>query len=291
MFYNTKRPIPNLPQMSGVKRKSMSHKWEFSVSAGSYYPSLTQSFRSNDISLAYDNDHLGMQFYGFSSHIDALSESSHVAKRLYSLQVLLNGALRISNGSISMMPITFEEFALCDGGSNGSVYADSIEECPFDLNPAIDDKLPSWNDPTSSFPSLPLLVNRSKYDEELRGLMFLVGMISTNSVTEKVLTWSTLYKILDSIKHYSSKFSLPYDSFPDKARINEFTAACNNMSILGLNARHGASGNNPPKNVITDLNEAIELIVSLSKFFTEEYLHQVPFNKSKHPDTASCAGV
>ncbi len=67
----------------------MSHKWEFSVSAGSYYLSLTQSFRGNDISFAYDNDHLGMQLYGLSSHIDSLSESSHVAKRLYSLQVLL----------------------------------------------------------------------------------------------------------------------------------------------------------------------------------------------------------
>ncbi|MCX2802000.1 hypothetical protein OQJ68_09395 [Microbulbifer thermotolerans] len=267
----------------------MSHKWEFSVSAGSYYPSLTQSFRGNDISLAYEDDHLGMQFYGYSSHIDCLSDPSQVAKRLYSLQILLNGALRISSGGVNMMPITFGAFALCDGGCRGSVYADSIEECPFDLSPSIDEGLPSWNDPKSSLPSL--LLNRSKHDEKLRGLLFLVGMISTNSANERVLTWSTLYKILDSVKHYSSEFSLPYDSFADKDRINEFTAACNNMSILGINARHGASGNKPPKRVITDLAEAIELIVSLSESFVREYLARVPFNKSKHPDTASCVGV
>lgn len=266
----------------------MSHKWEFSISAGSYYPSLTQSFRGNDLSLVYDDDYLGMQFYGFSSHIDCLEDPSRVAKRLYSLQVLLNGALRISSGGVNMMPITFDKFALCDGGSNGSVHADAIEECPFDLSPSIDAGLASWNDPKSSFPSL--ILNRSKYDKELRGLVFLVGMISTRSATEKILTWSTLYKILDSIKHYSSVFSLPYDSFADKKSINEFTAACNNMSILGINARHGASGNNPPKNVIKDLDKAVALIVSLSNLFVREYLINVPFEKSKRSGTASCTG-
>ncbi len=248
----------------------MSYKWEFSISAGSYYPSLTERFGGNDICLAYENDDLGMQFFGFSLHIDALSEPSHVAQRLYSLQVLLNGALRVSSGHTNMIPIMFHQFSLCNGGSNHNVYAESIEESPFDLNPSIDKDLPYWKDPKNNYSSY--ILNKSKYDKVIRELLFLVGMISTtNSATERVLTWSTLYKILDCVKHYSKDFELPYDTFADKPRINEFTAACNNMSILGLNARHGPSGNKPPKKVMTCLNEASNLIVSLSQSFMQHY--------------------
>jgi hypothetical protein len=246
------------------------HKWEIAVRAGSYFPYLTQNFLGNDIDLSYEDDHMGMQFFAYSRHIDELDEPLHVAQRLYSLQLILNGALRLCWGNTQNYPVYFTEFALCESGGRHSVYAHTIEENPFSTDPAIDENLPDWNSPKKKYSSY--LVNLSKHDPELRGLLFLVGLISSNSPIESILTWGTLYKILDSVKHYSQSNNFRLESFADQGRIEEFKAACNNMSILGLYARHGAASNKPPKKVITDLSEATNLIVSLASNFCDAYV-------------------
>lgn len=251
-----------------------SHKWEIAVSAGSYYPDLTQNFPGNDIILSYEDDHLGMQFFAYSCHVDELDDPVHVAQRLYSLQLLLNGALRLNWGSIHAVPVHFSEFARIDGGGRISVYARAIEEYPFSRNPEID-HFPEWNNPKNRYPSR--LLNVSKADSDLRGLLFLVGLVSKNSPTECILTWGTLYKILDTVRHHSKALQLPLDQLADKQKINAFTAACNNMSILGVYARHGAAGNDPPTRVITDLDEAIDLVISMATKFCHAYVN------AKHP--------
>ena len=103
------------------------HKWEIAVLAGSYYTDLTQSFSGNDIALAYDNDYMGMQSFAFSYHIDELDDPADVGRRLYSLQLLLNGALRLSSGKATEWPIVFTDFAAVNGGCRHPVYANTIE--------------------------------------------------------------------------------------------------------------------------------------------------------------------
>ncbi len=257
-----------------VNHMSSPHKWEIAVSAGSYYPDLTHNFPGNDIDLSYENDHLGMQFFAYSSHVDELDDPVHIAQRLYSLQLLLNGALRLSWGNIRAIPVHFTDFARSDGGERSSVYAKIIEENPFSGKPEIV-HFPKWNNPENSYPSY--LLHVSKSDRDLRGLLFLVGLVSNNSPIESILTWGTLYKILDTIRHHSKTLQLPFDQLADKQKINAFTAACNNMSILGVYARHGAAGNDPPTKVITDLDEAIDLIVSMATKFCHAYV------RSKRP--------
>lgn len=251
------------------------HKWEIAVSAGSYYPDLTQNFPGNDIDLGCEDDHLGIQFFAYSCHVDELDDLIHVAQRLYSLQLLLNGALRLNWGDISALPVHFTEFAQIDGGGRNAVYAKIIEENPFSNNPEIDQDLSRWNNPKNRYPSY--LLNLSKADADLRGLLFLVGLISQNSPIESILTWGTLYKILDTVRHHSKALKLPFDQFADKQKVNAFTAACNNMSVLGVYARHGAAGNNPPTRVITDLDEAIGLMISMATNFCRAYVD------AKHP--------
>ena len=246
------------------------HKWEISVSAGPYFPSLTQDFFGNDLDFSYENEHLGMQFFAYSRHIDELDDAKHVARRLFSLQLLLNGALRAAWQDAAYCPITFTEFVLCDGGGFESVYADVIEDLPFSQNPEIDIINSARENIKNSYPAY--LLYLAKKDECLRSILFLLGLISTNSTTEKILTWGTLYKILDSVKHYSKDIEQSIDNFADTAQISNFTAACNNMSILGLYARHGASGNKPPKNVITDISVAIDLIVKMAAKFCRQYV-------------------
>lgn len=246
------------------------HKWEITVSAGSYYPDLTQNFFGNDIDLSYENDHMGMQFFAYSRHIDELDNAQLVAQRLYSLQLLLNGTLRANWRDANHYPITFTGFVLCNGGGFGSVHADIIEEQPFSQNSEIDVINSAWDDPKLRYPSY--LLYLAKKDECLKTILFLLGLVSKGSTVEKILTWGTLYKILDCVRYYSRDIGKSLDDFADRTKINNFTAACNNMSILGLYARHGASANAPPKKVITDLSEAIDLIVEMAANFCEQYV-------------------
>lgn len=245
------------------------HKWEITVSAGSYYPELTGYFLGNDIDLRYEDDHLGVQFFAYSCHVDELDDTAHVAQRLYSLQLLLNGALRLYWGSIDELPVHFSEFARIDGGKQNSVYAKVIEENPFSRNLEID-HFPDWNNPKNKYPSH--LLNVSKIDSDLRALLFLVGLVSKNSPIECILTWGTLYKIFETVKYHSKVLKLQFDQFADQQKTKAFTSACNNMTTLGLYARHGATGDKPPKKVITDLDEAISLVISIATKFCRTYI-------------------
>jgi hypothetical protein len=244
-----------------------SHKWLVRVLAGSQYPDLTYNFRGNDIALEYENDELGMQFFAYSYHVDELDDPVHVSQRLYSLQILLNGALRLNRGVVNARPIKFTQFESVNGGLAHFVNPKNIEEDPFSQNPKIDHE---QNNSKCSYSAY--LLNLSKSDADLRFLLFLVGLISTNSPLECILTWGTLYKILDTVRHHSKVLNLSINKFSDNQKINAFTAACNNMSILGVYARHGAASNVPPTRVITDLDEAIKLIISMATKFCREYV-------------------
>jgi hypothetical protein len=242
-----------------------SHKWEIGVSAGSYYPSLTQRFGGNDIGLSYEDDYLGMQFFAFSYHIDELDDPEHVACRLFSLQLLLNGALRIEWNENFPVPVQFTRFALCDGGQQHGVHASNIENDPFSHNPKIDQgECPAF--PAKGRLSSRIL-NLCKKDEALRFLVFQVGLISLNNSLETIMTWGTLYKIYDSVKYHAKLNKYDFGSLTDAKRINQFTAACNNSLLLGVFARHGDMGWGQPTAAITDINEATSLVINLAHNF------------------------
>lgn len=246
------------------------HKWEVGVSSGSYYPSLTQEFSGRDIGLAYEDDHMGLQFFAYSYHIDELDDPKDVSKRLYSLELLLNGALRVSWAGTRVCATNFTSFSEINVGGNHGIWADSIEEYPFSRNPQIDQFRPAHDDPRTYFPSYLLYLSRQS--DELRSLLFLCGLISKNSPLETILTWSTLYKIMDCVRHYSNLAGISMNDIVSPTELNKFTAACNNMSILGLNARHGAAGNPPPTRVMTSIDEAIDLILGMASSFSRRFV-------------------
>ena len=249
---------------------SYPHKWQILVTAGSYFMSLADNFPGGDIELGYDNDELGINFYAFSHHIDVLADPNEVAERVYALQLLLNGALTISRGNTKFQRIEFGGFSECEGGRWHSAYANKIEEYPFENISVWRENRPAWDDPKNNFSTH--LLAAAKVDSDIRTLVFLVGLISKNSPLESILTWGTLYKILDCIRHYAKGIGMSAEDFSSKEGINRFTAACNNMSVLGLYARHGAAANPPPRNATTDLDEAISVIVSMASAFCHAYL-------------------
>jgi hypothetical protein len=229
---------------------------------------LANNFPGDDLELSYDNDDMGVQFFAFSHHIDELSEPSAVAERLYSLQLLVNGSLMLAWKNANFMRLQFNGFAA--GGVRHSTYANRIEETPFINTNNLRKGVATCDDSRNT--CYTHLLSIAKTDLDIRTLLFLVGLISNDSPLESILTWGTLYKILDCVQHYSKSIGKKTEDFADKGEINKFTAACNNMSVLGLYARHGAANNSPPKNATTDLNKAIELIVSMASKFCVDYV-------------------
>lgn len=244
-------------------------KWEIWVQAGSYYPNLMYTFYGQDIELSYENDDRGMQFFAYSDHIQALTDPQLISRRLYSLQLLLNGALRISSASRYEIPVKFTDFFSRTGGHH-TVNADSVEDNPFSADPSINVANPRWRSPKSSDPAY--LLHVAKSDSDLRKILFLAGLISADSPIENILTWGTLYKILDCVRHHSKRCALDVKAFADPKEIEKFSAACNSMSILGLYARHGASSNTAPTKVITNLRQATDLVLSLAHNFSDAYV-------------------
>jgi hypothetical protein len=250
------------------------HKWEIEVAAGSYYPDLSQSFYGNDVELGYEDDVHGMLFFAYSRHADELDSLDHVAQRLYSIQLLLNGALRLEQGRIHPVPIQFKQFASIDNGSRRPVFAKAIEENPFSQNPGTHEVTADWSNPRGRYASR--LLHLSKADTDLRALLFLVGLVAIGTPAECILTWGTLYKIYDTVAHHSRLLLLSVGNFADTNQVEAFRAACNNMSVLGIYARHGARSNPRPTRVITDLETAVNLIVAMASNFCHEYV------KAKH---------
>lgn len=234
------------------------HKWEITVAASGYYPDLAHNFFGNDIDLGYENDHIGMQFYAYSRHIDELSTFPNVSCSC------------CSTTSVSSMPVQFLGFSAYENGCRYPISAHRIEEEPFSHNPRIDQIHTRYENPRQRYPSY--LLYLAKHDPCLRDLLFLLGLISTNTTLENVLAWSTLYKILDSVKHYAKDIDAGIDAFADPEQLSLFTAACNNTSILGIYARHGASENPPPKRALTDIDDASALIAGMTARFCRSYV-------------------
>jgi len=249
------------------------------------YEHLTQRFKNNDIILNHGHDHLE-QLYGvvYSKHIEALQSEQDIAKRLFSLQILLTGARFVELAQETHRRIKFDGFEIENHKSlaNGfyKVYADSIEEYPF--NGKEEDNI---TNPNLYLPCDldSMLFSLSKIDHIVRSLLFQAGMIRTYQSFEKILTWNTLYKIVDTVKYGCKQIDIDINTLVDSTDLNRFTSACNNALVLGINARHGLDPKNkqPKKEPITNIDEAVNLILCLAKMFVIQYINKRAYCKVK----------
>ena len=239
---------------------------EIYVSAGSYFPDFSNHFPGNDIFFWYENeDHCGMRFSASSPHVDELNDSQAISARLFSLSLLVNGALRLERGRCIPYPI---EFTGCEG--LGYSAFPPFEDYPFTAD-SRDAPMPDGAaDPRQRLSSHLLFL--SKKDDSLRGLLFLVGLLSRNSSLERILSWNTLYRIKDTVSTLCRECGFALDNYVNTNELERFTAACNNMSVMGIFARHGQTANKPPTRIMTDLDEAEALIVGMASRFIRNYL-------------------
>jgi len=232
------------------------------------YEHLAHGFKNNDIYLGLTYDKLD-QHYGvvFSAHIETLDSVEKIAKRLFSLQILLTGARFINLTHETHRRIEFDKFEIeeHDFLPNGvhNVYADTIEEYPFDGTEEENIKNPNLHI-ACTLDSM--LFSLSKIDYIIRDLLFQAGMIRTYQSFEKISTWNILYKIVDTVKYGCEKISIDIKDLIESGDLERFTSACNNTLVLGINARHGLKfKDKPKKEPIVDINEAVNLILCLAK--------------------------
>ena len=241
--------------------------WEIRVVAGAGFTSLCQAFGGNDIRLGENGP---LEFSAWSPHADELEDPAAAATRIHSLQVFLNGALRINAVSHHIHPIIFREFHA--DGRRHRVAAEILEEYPFSTNADIDADLTGFRDPTRHLSSN--LLFHAKNHEPIRVILAITGLISTRSTTGRIFSWNALYKLLDTVKHYSNEFGWGMDEFANKTAIKSFTGACNNMSVIGLNARHGVTKGGIPKKCVATFDEASAIIIPMASSFCGKYLNE-----------------
>ena len=217
------------------------------------------------------------EYSAYSKHIENLKIESNLTKRIISLNLLVNGAIFISTKTNSFS-IDFIKYHIKDvklrhsitSDLYGSFYTNIIEEYPFEKNEEfyLENKgLPD----TGNFDCL--LFGISKFDFVIRVLLFQAGLISVNNFNEKVATWNTLYKMIDTMRFGCRESGLNFDNIVDKSSLEKFTASCNSPMVLGINSRHGGQGNEIPESKhIKDIDEAISLILSFAYSFTKEYV-------------------
>jgi hypothetical protein len=201
-----------------------------------------------------------------------LTDVQAVSKRVLGLELLLNGAMRIAHSNCDFIPIRFQEVLHIPSGNRNTVSSVAVDDNPFDLPTGV--VVPSYNTVYINASLQSQLVNLSQTDEAIRTILFLSGLIKTVDLTDRILAWSTLYKIYEAVRHFSNVNSINFSTLYDNSRVSAFTTACNQMSVLGIYARHGHGRvGKAPKNFITELDEAIEIVLNLAKNFCDEYLN------------------
>lgn len=256
------------------------------------YEHLTQSFKNNDICLNCEYDH-SEQIYGlvFTEHIESLTTIEDIAKRLFSIQILLTGARFVELGTETHRRIKFDKFEIKDHDvfSDGfhNVYSDSIEEYPFENTEEENIENPSLRTPCGLDS---MLFSLSKIDYVIRSLLFQAGMIRTYQSSDKIFTWSVLYKIVDTVKYGCKNIGIDINDLIESGDLNKFTSACNNSLVLGISARHGLDKKSkiPKKTPITNIEEAVNLILCLSNKFVTKYIKAKRYCKVKDDTNTKC---
>jgi hypothetical protein len=246
----------------------------------SYLESLVSSWNSNDLYFTMEYDHLDQRiFSAFSPHIENIKNEKELVKRILSLNILVNGALFVAYAK-TRTKVEFTNYHIEDKEIDNTIkkdgfagfWTDSIEEYPFENDESFYIQEENRNLPKRADLDV-MLFSISKFDYIIRTLLYQAGVIFNNGINEKILTWTTLYKMVDTIKVGCKEVGVDYKTLIDEVALERFTAACNNPTILGVYARHGGKGRNITRiQPITHIEEAISLILCFANRFSKVYV-------------------
>ena len=247
------------PEMNFAMHRD--YDWTIELRTGNYMDELSRRFGSRDISLnCSDDPETGHVSWALSYHLNGLMELREVIARAFSLQVFLNGSLRVAAQQAKGVPITFTELVNTNSTQRHRLDNADFEEYPFSKEPWIDDDPCVFKNP-ERHPASSLLY-WSKKLEPVRIMLIHAGLLSFHDTQSRILAWSTLYKIRDTIIHFCKTKE---DKDAVRKTLKTFDAACNNISVLGIYARHGENGTNAdPQKYGMTIEEASSLVLELA---------------------------
>lgn len=253
--------------------RAIETNWEIHVHAGSDFEDFGDSMGGTDIRFSTScESNTGMIFSAYSRHVDCCESLDSKLARIFSLGVFLNGARRFWQASWDIYPITFYEAN--DGKSIYKIDATGFDDYPFCSSPEPDISLDKsgFLDPNRHYVSK--LIHESKNCRFIRALLIDSGLINTNETSNRILAWSLLYKMLDTVKT-----SLKNDgeslspTLISKNDLKKFTGSCNTVATLGVYARHGITEQTRAKATVTDFKEAADIIFPMCREFIKKHKH------------------
>ena len=246
------------------------HNWTIHANGGSNYESLADKLGGNDIALAYKDDCCGIHFFAFSHHIDNLTDIALISNRIFSLEIILNGARRLSSYFDDLYPIRFTGFT--DGNQSHEVSPFSFEDTPFRSDLWIDQQATGSKDPKRH--QVSQLIQLAKSDDIIKALIIDAGFIRTVDLRDRIMSWNLLYKMIDTIKAGCKRDQINFKDLTSGSDLGRFTASCNNMAVIGHNARHGIKPTKAPTKILTDFEDASLIVFDIcSKFLDLSLIH------------------
>ncbi|MFN1535201.1 hypothetical protein [Vibrio jasicida] len=248
----------------------MNKQWEIIATDAPYFSALSQKI-GGAISLSSDRDDNGYINSIYSGYLEHLIDVDDVIARAAGLELVLNGAVRIARGDCYYIPIKFTEVVNLNTNATTSVLATTVDPNPFELPQGVN--APQYLPQMALKSKTAVLFNYAVNDEAVRTLLFYAGLVKTTDVTDKILAWSTLFKMYETVRAFCTPNGIDINNLYDSTRVAAFTTSANHMSILGIYARHShGKGGRAPRNFITDLDEAIEIVFGLASSFCNEYM-------------------
>ena len=207
----------------------------------------------------------GDWYYFTSPHIDAIATQGEtsISSVANGLVAIFNGVNFLLHGSprFGLIPITFDKYSTSLLVDEGTILPNEFDENPF--------KAPIITTDSHVFRSLSKegeLFKLARENVDVRELLILIGLTRKShqikTYLETINSWSSLYKIYDSLRYYYIKHEkiTEKDNLCKNEQVDRFHRVCNSWHSIGINNRHGQkSGDNNNSKITMKLDEAIEL--------------------------------
>jgi hypothetical protein len=243
------------------------YKWIFHINSptGMYMRSSLASMPSRDIWIAEQDDDLGPWFLFSSIHLNTLDDPNKVYERAFKLKMLIDGVSYIiheNKNSYSQIVLG----NLYDSNDNQVSFERHIDNFKFDFNfQSTDDRkyYEPYYETYYKTNIVSYLVHLAITDKFILNLLQLCS---------QGMDYRALYSVLDEIKTFlflKGEQKLGTLGI-DEAELNRFRHTVNSFQELGINARHGTSSHQPPKQPMT-LKEAQIFMTNLIKIVLEKF--------------------
>lgn len=238
----------------------MELKWSFIIRAD--YPfmyNLLHYLDSEDIYLYQEGEEgVDLTQYFSSVHFNHLSDPNEIYAKAYQLCSFVNAIEFIIQENKRNMNLILLDKLVDIENKRTKDYNQYAQINKVDIDFSINKTPESRN---NHLIAKTLLIAKS--DLFVQNILFMIA---------QGMDFHRMYQVLDEIKYFlkSKGVNLKDIGFPKKGAVNDFTHTANNYQALGLRARHGSTGHEPPKVPMT-IPDAQKLLTDIIKAVFDQF--------------------